>query len=80
MPERSRPRALPTPRAGTGLALSKGLSRRLREPSGRLMVSCIIEQNRQILVAVAQDRLPVPELPASCDTTLALAQAGATGR
>ena len=45
-----------------------------------LMMSCIIEQNRQILVAVAQDRLPVPELPASCETSLALAQAGATGR
>ena len=45
-----------------------------------LMMSCIIEQNRQILVAVAQDQLPVPELPASCETSLALAQAGATGR
>ena len=45
-----------------------------------LMMSCIIEQNRQILVAVAQDRLPVPELPASCETSLAVAQAGATGR
>jgi chaperonin cofactor prefoldin len=45
-----------------------------------LMVSCIIEQNRQILVALAQDQLPVPELPASCETSLALAQAGATGR
>ncbi len=45
-----------------------------------LMMSCIIEQNRQILVAVAQDQLPLPELPASCETSLALAQAGATGR
>ncbi|MCY3813599.1 MAG: hypothetical protein OXH15_17540, partial [Gammaproteobacteria bacterium] len=45
-----------------------------------LMMSCIIEQNRQILVAVAQDQLPVPELPASCETSLALAQASATGR
>ncbi|MDE2907409.1 MAG: hypothetical protein OXQ28_15140 [Acidobacteriota bacterium] len=45
-----------------------------------LMMSCIIEQNRQILVALAQDQLPVPELPASCETSLALAQAGATGR
>ena len=45
-----------------------------------LMMSCIIEQNRQILVAVAQEQLPVPELPASCETSLALAQAGATGR
>ena len=45
-----------------------------------LMMSCIIEQNRQLLVAIAQDQLPVPELPASCETSLALAQAGATGR
>ena len=45
-----------------------------------LMMSCIIEQNRQILVALAQDQLPVPELPASCETSLALAQASATGR
>ena len=45
-----------------------------------LMMSCIIEQNRQIFVALAQDQLPVPELPASCETSLALAQAGATGR
>ena len=45
-----------------------------------LMMSCIIEQNRQILVVTAQDQLPVPELPASCETSLALAQASATGR
>ena len=45
-----------------------------------LMMSCIIEQNRQIFVALAQDQLPVPELPASCETSLALAQASATGR
>lgn len=30
--------------------------------------------------ALAQDQLPVPELPASCETSLALAQASATGR
>lgn len=46
-----------------------------------LMMSCIIEQNRQILVAVAQEQLPVPALPASCETALALAQAaGVTGQ
>ncbi|MYN65660.1 MAG: hypothetical protein F4X11_11615 [Acidobacteria bacterium] len=45
-----------------------------------LMMSCIIEQNRQIFVALAQDQLPVPELPASCETSLALAQASASGR
>ena len=40
-----------------------------------LMMSCIIEQNRQILVATAQEQLPVPELPASCETALATAPA-----
>ena len=46
-----------------------------------LMMSCIIEQNRQILVAVAQEQLPVPALPASCETALALAQGtGVTGQ
>ena len=46
-----------------------------------LMMSCIMEQNRQILVAVAQEQLPVPALPASCETALALARAtGVTGQ
>lgn len=45
-----------------------------------LMMSCIIEQNRQILTAVAQEQLAVPELPASCETALELARAGATGQ
>ena len=53
---------------------------RVRPVSGPLMMSCTIEQNRQILVATAQEQLPVPELPASCETALALAQTGATGQ
>ena len=47
-----------------------------------LMMSCIVEQNRQILMTVGQDQpAPPPELPASCETALALArQAGPTGQ
>ena len=45
-----------------------------------LMMSCIIEQNRQILTAVAQKQLPMPELPVGCETALELARDGATGQ